>query len=106
VQLTVGLALGELLERESNEAVDESLQANPYAATELAQLRHVVGILINRLPEREGDLIRQHYHRQRDFQAIARDLHLSKGRISQLHAQALARIRKALTEPIELDRAL
>jgi RNA polymerase sigma factor for flagellar operon FliA len=106
VQTTVGLALGELLERNAHEPADESVEANPYAATELAQLRQVIQGFVEKLPLRERDLIRRHYYEHREFQAIAEEFALTKGRVSQLHAQALARIRKLLTAPLDLDRTV
>src|SRR6202012_3770014 len=83
VQLTVGLALGFLLESEEVELIDETVEANPYAATELAHLRSQVREAVNQLPEREQGIIRLHYFAQHEFQAIARDLALTKGRVSQ-----------------------
>jgi len=104
-QLIVGLALGFLLEQDP-EPADESLHANPYAANEMAELCHAVRCLVDKLPEREQDIISLHYFQDREFQVIARELGISKGRISQLHAQALGRIRKLLAVSSGLDRKL
>jgi RNA polymerase sigma factor for flagellar operon FliA len=102
-QLAVGLALGFLLDRDS-EPVDTSAASNPYAATELAELRGVVRGLVERLPERERDIVHQHYFHEREFQVIARELGVTKGRVSQLHSQALRRISELLDETSLLDR--
>lgn len=102
-QLTVGLALGYLLDRES-ELVETAGTSNPYAATELAELRTVVRGLVDQLPERERDIVRQHYYHEREFQIIAQDLGLSKGRVSQLHSQALRRIAQLLDKASLLDK--
>src|SRR5262245_5774700 len=61
VNLTVGLALSHIIEHEDGEPIDESIAANPYAVTELAQLKRAVRSLLPNLPERERELIRRHY---------------------------------------------
>jgi RNA polymerase sigma factor for flagellar operon FliA len=106
VQLTMGLAIGFLLESGESALIDETPAANPYAATELAQLSERVREAVSQLPEREQGIIRRHYFSQYEFQAIARELSLSKGRVSQLHAQALGRLRGMLRQVPELDRSL
>ncbi len=106
VKLTVELALGLVLESEDDEQPDESIAANPYAATELRELRTVVRALVERLPDRERTILRGHYYEQREFQSLAQDLQVSKGRVSQLHSQALSRIRALLEERPAVDRRL
>ncbi len=104
-QLAVGLALGLLLESQQ-EPSDPAVASNPYSATELADLRSVVRRLVEQLPEREREIVRQHYFHEREFQLIARELGLTKGRVSQLHAQALVRIATLLDNASLLDRHL
>jgi RNA polymerase sigma factor for flagellar operon FliA len=72
--------------------VDETLHANPHAAAELAQLRDAV----EKLPGREKQLIRRHYFDHCEFRVIATELTVTPGRVSQLHAQALLRIRELM----------
>jgi len=48
------------------------------------------------LPERQRFIVQQHYVGGMEFQDIAQQLQLSKGRVSQLHAQALEQLRSAL----------
>jgi RNA polymerase sigma factor for flagellar operon FliA len=102
VHLTVGMALGFLLD-DSEEVPDESERSNPYAATAVAQLRRVVRLAVDRLPPRERDLICRHYFGELEFQAVASDLGITKGRVSQLHSQALLRIREFLGAELEVD---
>jgi RNA polymerase sigma factor for flagellar operon FliA len=71
---------------------DEAPHSNPHTATELAQLREAV----DKLPDRERLVIRRHYFDHREFRVIARELTLTPGRVSQLHAQALGHIRLLL----------
>ena len=102
----MGLALGFLLDRESEELADPTVPANPYAAAELAELRRLVRGAIDRLPERERDVIRRHYFAHRDFRVIAQELGVTPGRISQLHAQALGHVREQLRGRMDFDRKL
>lgn len=104
-QLTVGLALGLLLDTEQ-EPGDPSVAANPYCATELADLRSLVRRLVDQLPEREREIVRRHYFFEREFQLIAVELGVTKGRVSQLHSQALVRIATLLGQASLLDRHL
>jgi RNA polymerase sigma factor FliA len=106
VNLTVGLALSHVIEHEDGEIVDESLAANPYAVTELAQLQRAVRSLLPALPERERELIRRHYEEHVEFQQIAAEWGVTKGRVSQLHAQALQRLRQMLGLRPRVDRTL
>ncbi len=103
VQMTVGLAIGILLDETPEEPHDESASANPYAAAELAELRRIIRRAVEVLSEREGEVIRRHYFGNWEFQLIARELGITKGRVSQLHSQALARIRHVLAAVPKVD---
>ena len=106
VNLTVGLALSHVIEHDDGEVIDESLAANPYAVTELAQLKSAVRSLLPALPEREREIIRRHYEEHVEFREIALEWGLTKGRVSQLHAQALQRLRQLLAARPRVDRRL
>lgn len=102
--LTVGIALSILLEREQ-EPVDESPQANPYAAAELAQLSSRLHALVAKLPDREREIIRGHYFERLEFQVLAERFGVTKGRLSQLHGRALQRLAQMLADG-SIDRRL
>lgn len=106
VNLTVGLAISHIIEHDDGELIDESLAANPYAVTELAQLKRAVRSLLPALPARERELIQRHYEEHVEFQQIAAEWGLTKGRVSQLHAQALQRLRQLLRLAPRVDRRL
>jgi RNA polymerase sigma factor for flagellar operon FliA len=106
VSLTVGLALSHLIEHDDCEVIDESLAANPYAVTELVQLKRAVRALLPALPERERELIRRHYDEHVEFQQMAAEWGVTKGRVSQLHAKALQRLRQMLGARPAVDRTL
>lgn len=101
IQVTVGLALGMMLDDAAQEPADERPHANPYAVAELHQLSREVRRLLPQLPEREHYVIRAHYFELKEMQAIAAEYGISKGRVSQLHAHALARLRSLLGEQLD-----
>lgn len=101
IQVTVGLALSLVLDEAAQEPIDEQPRSNPYAVTEMEQLTRRVRALLVKLPEREQQVIRGHYFEQREMQSIAADYGISKGRVSQLHAQALTRLRDMLGEKLD-----
>jgi RNA polymerase sigma factor FliA len=80
------------------------VEANPYAGTELSQMRERVRTSVEQLPARERDILQRHYYEQREFQDIAAELGVTKGRVSQLHARALQRVREALNVGPRIDR--
>lgn len=91
----IGVALGILLEG-TGMLVDaaDRLPDNAYSHIELRQLRERIWQLVEQLTDREAQVINRHYRQQQSFDDIAVALQLTKGRISQLHRQALNRIRK------------
>jgi RNA polymerase sigma factor FliA len=93
---TNSLVVGFLLEHDGDDVADEAVQANPHAAAEQVELLTLIGIALEKLPARERELIRRHYFEQCEFRVIANELAVSPGRVSQLHAQALLRIRQLL----------
>jgi RNA polymerase sigma factor for flagellar operon FliA len=108
IAITVGLVVGVVLDdmREGAEPADPNPMNDPYAQTEFHQLGTAVRKLIDRLPDTEQVIVRGHYQEFADFDVLAARLSLSKGRISQLHAQALLRLRGWLETRPQLDRKL
>jgi len=96
--LVSGLALGLILEGTSLIEAPDGADHRPSAYETLAwrELQVLLVREIGRLPERERMVIRQHYENGISFTQIAQLLALSKGRISQLHASALGRLRTRL----------
>ncbi len=84
--------------------VDDSVEGNPYASAALAQTRERVRALVEQLPARERAIVRQHYYEQREFQELAAEMAVTKGRVSQLHSQALDRIREGVNVRPRVDR--
>ena len=67
-----------------------------YRSVEIAQLRQRILELVNSLPAQEKKVIQTHYFQGKAFEEIAEDLHLTRGRISQIHRKALTGLKQAL----------
>ncbi|WP_158000016.1 sigma-70 family RNA polymerase sigma factor [Sphingomonas elodea] len=93
--LAADLAIGLLLEGTGLIEPDDGADRRPNAYESLAwrSLQHRLAQEVSRLPEREEAIIRQHYEHGVSFTYIAQMLEISKGRVSQLHAAALAKLR-------------
>lgn len=96
--LVSGLAIGLLLEDSGLVATDSVADFRPSAYDALA-MRELAAVLqgeIARLPHREAIIIRLHYEDGVSFTHIAELLDLSKGRVSQLHGAALAKLKRRM----------
>lgn len=63
----------------------------------LSERQEQLGIAIDELPENEKKVIVCYYYNDMKLAEIAQYLHLSEGRISQLHTQAMIRLRNKLS---------
>ncbi|MFL6676162.1 MAG: sigma-70 family RNA polymerase sigma factor [Massilia sp.] len=95
----IGLALGFILDGTGMvESQDAASPDTTYTSLELRQFRHHVAEVLKQLTAREQEVIKMHYFNSVSFDEIARHLELTKGRISQLHKRAIARLRSLLTK--------
>lgn len=102
--VAAGLALGVLLDGSGMMVgPEDSLPGNAYEEVELRKLRDQLWPLLDQLTEREREVIHLHYVEACDFIEIAARLKLSKGRISQLHGNALARLRSLIDKTHKHD---
>lgn len=105
--LAIGLALGYILEDSGMyHAQEEQYTENFYDRYELRQLRQMMARHVDVLPEQAQCVIRYHYYQGLNFEEIAGLLSLSKGRISQIHSQALKSLRKLHSGTNELNVSL
>jgi RNA polymerase sigma factor FliA len=97
-ELAVELALGIVLEGTALIANDRVADPGPtaYESLEWRQLQARLAAAVARLPGNEAQVVRQHYDNGLSFAQIAVLLDLSRGRISQLHRSALARLSKSI----------
>lgn len=92
--LATGLAIGVMLEDDGRQDIDSRPDDQPNAYESLAW-REICAILrdgIAQLPERKAFIIREHYLHDVSFTQISQLLEISKGRVSQLHAEALKQL--------------
>jgi RNA polymerase sigma factor for flagellar operon FliA len=103
-EIGFGLALGYLLEDSGMIAASEETAPpgpiSQYAEVELAQVRQVLRQVLTELPEQQRVVIAGHYLQGMQFEQIASELRLTKGRISQIHKAALMNLRQQLKKHI------
>lgn len=90
VDAIVGLSIGYLIDHVGND--DTFVYVNK-GQTNAALIKSV-----NLLPERLRHLITEHYFRHIPFRDLAERMGVTKGRVSQLHHDALKRLRDAMRE--------
>ena len=99
-EVGIGLAIGFMLEDTGMfEAEGTAAAGGPdstYRTVELRRLGRRRHVEVARLPNAEGQVVGRHYPQPQPFEGIARDMNLSPGRVSQLHRQALRRLRLAV----------
>jgi len=98
VETTLALAVGALLEQTA-----AASHETPYTRAAMAQARKRIGSVLERLPERERLILRQHYFERIAFADIAASLGVTRGRVSQLHSRGIQRIREQWASDGELD---
>jgi RNA polymerase sigma factor for flagellar operon FliA len=105
-EMAIGLAVGFVLDQSGMYQAEEhgpSYHDNTYAGVELRQLRARVRSLLDGLPGKHRQVVSYHYLQQWPFDEIAEAMQLSRGRISQLHKEALLKLRKSLQARDVLD---
>jgi len=92
INVVVSLGVGFLLEHEAGQGET----TDPAYSMEGFQLHRALHLAMGKIPERERLILELHYMNHVPFQDIAETLSLTKGRVSQLHHQALRRLRDRL----------
>lgn len=105
----IGLALAWLLEDSAMVVADEriaDLRQIPYLQiVEIKQLQDQIRHVVEELPAQQRTVIKEHYLEELPFETIATKLGLTKGRISQIHKQALQALRHNLKQMPKCDVA-
>ena len=70
--------------------------AGPVAAYEVEEMRHILADAINRLPEREKTVLSLYYYEDLNLKEIGKILEVTESRVSQLHTQAVNKLRQKL----------
>ncbi|MFS2051321.1 sigma-70 family RNA polymerase sigma factor [Variovorax sp. CT11-76] len=110
-EVGIGIALGVMLEDTGmvdGQAFDSDVRApspevSYFRKSEIDQLRGVLRGLVGQLGEQQRTVIRQHYLQEVPFDEIAAMMNVSRGRVSQLHRQALLRLRDLLAGDARID---
>ncbi|OFA06680.1 sigma-70 family RNA polymerase sigma factor [Duganella sp. HH101] len=105
-ELAVGLAVGFALEDSGMYQAPEQeahYRDHTYDGVELKQLRERIKALLDGLPGKHKQVVSYHYLQQLPFHEIAEMMQLTKGRIAQLHKEALLKLREGLRATRELD---
>jgi len=104
IDLAVGLAVGLMLEDTAQfRAAPEALGVRYGEPGELASQSDLFRRLLSHLPETERLVLELHYDQNFPFSQVAQVMSLSKGRISQLHKSALAKLRELARSRPNLD---
>mgnify|MGYP001627214088 CR=1 FL=1 len=98
-EVGIGLALCWMLEGTGLVESSEAGDAIPfYRTAAVKELRQRLLQAIDSLPAQERSVVRGHYLQDLPFEQVAEMLQLTKGRISQIHKQALGRLRQLLRD--------
>jgi RNA polymerase sigma factor for flagellar operon FliA len=71
---------------------DESAE-DPHFQVEETQAAEILSAAINELPEKEREIISRYYYDDRSLKEISASMQLHESRVSQLHGQAILRLR-------------
>jgi len=111
-EVGIGLALGFMLEdtgmidastQDVVEAAAPSPEVSYFRKSELDHLRITLKSLVDQLSEQQRTVIRHHYLQEVPFDEIAAMMKVTRGRVSQLHRQALLRLRELLSTDARID---
>ncbi|WP_298303593.1 sigma-70 family RNA polymerase sigma factor [uncultured Erythrobacter sp.] len=99
-EVVVGMALGFILEDNADEEANNVASEAPSAFDGAAwkQMANALSEKLANLPDPEHSVMDYHYKQGLRFAEIASLLGLSRGRISQIHSKALARMRKSIAK--------
>jgi RNA polymerase sigma factor for flagellar operon FliA len=97
------LGFGGAEERISNDGEDEEADADPLRALLSMERVHLVADAIGRLPEREKLVIALYYNEDLTMKEVGGVLGLTESRVSQLHSQAMLRLKRYLLTKLAKD---
>ena len=101
VNTAVDLAFGYFLELGIVNA--EPVDNSPLSIYEQEHRDQGLDLMVERLPERERQVIVGHYYQYLSFIELSQLMGVSKSRISQIHGQALKRVRGFYEELGDID---
>lgn len=103
-EMAVGLAVGFALEETGMYRPEEGAYAdNTYSGVELRQLRDRVKRALGEIGTNQRKVIELHYLQHLPFEEVATRMALTRGRISQIHKEALQNLRVGLAQADAFD---
>jgi len=103
-EMAIGLAVGFVLEDSGMYLQEEGTYAdNTYSGVELRQLRGRVKAALAEIGANQRRVIELHYLQHLPFEDVATRMSLTRGRISQIHKEALQNLRTRLTKTDAID---
>jgi RNA polymerase sigma factor for flagellar operon FliA len=97
------LGFGGAEERLGNDSEDEEADADPLRALLSQERVHLVADAIGHLPEREKLVIALYYNEDLTMKEVGGVLGLTESRVSQLHSQAMLRLKRYLTTKLAAE---
>ena len=97
------LGFGAAEERLGNDGEDEEADADPLRALLSQERVHLVADAIGHLPEREKLVIALYYNEDLTMKEVGGVLGLTESRVSQLHSQAMLRLKRYLTTKLATE---
>lgn len=96
------LACSRMTSLEDSEVlVDENQADGPLSQIEKSRLKKALSLAIQKLPEKERLMMSLYYRDELNLKEIGEVLGVSESRVSQIHGQALARLRPRIAEWVE-----
>lgn len=77
--------------------IDQQEDNNPFSDIINEEIRHIVMEQINRLPEKEKMVLMLYYQEDLNLKEIGKIINISESRVSQLHSQAIKRIKSKIS---------
>lgn len=103
-EMAIGLAVGFALDDTGMYSdTDAHYHDNTYSGVELRQLREHIKVALAQLPGKQRQVITYHYLQQVAFEEIAQILAVTRGRVAQIHKEALGNLRELLRRRDRLD---
>jgi RNA polymerase sigma factor FliA len=82
------------------ECIPDPAAKNPLELLEESSSKEALAELIERLPEKEKLILSLYYWEEMTMKEIGKVLHLTEGRVCQLHNQALIRLKAQISLPV------
>ncbi len=80
------------------DTIEDSSHLNPHDELESKDVKKELEDALKRLPERERSIMVLYYHENMTLKEIGEAINISESRVSQLHAQAIMKLKNLLSE--------